>query len=66
MMKNILLCIGLATLVITVIVLSTYAYALLLFGYTWECKVYTGHQSPEAVKVCRQFNEGGLIKVLTN
>jgi len=66
MNKKIVIYLGLVILVITVAVVLTYMYALLLFGYTWECKIYTGDQPPETVKACKQFNEGGLIKVLTN
>jgi hypothetical protein len=46
--------------------LAVYAYLILQFTFVWQCKVYTGELSPEGQKICQQYREGGLVKVLTN
>ena len=45
---------------------AIYAYLILQFTFTWQCKVYTGELTPEGKEVCQNYREGGLIKVLTN
>ncbi len=59
-----------ATLVIlalaAVAYITLYAYAILQFSFVWQCRTYTGELTKAGQEVCANYNDGGLIKVLTN
>lgn len=47
--------------------LALYAYLTLQFMFTWQCQIYDGHDfNAEQVRICENYNSGGLYKVLTN
>lgn len=55
-------------LALAVVTYYLIAYFILYmnFVFTWQCTIYTGEMSYEGQQVCQLYNEGGLIKVLTN
>lgn len=51
---------------IAVAYVTLYAYLILQFTFVWQCKVYTGELTAEGERICQNYREGGLLKVLTN
>jgi hypothetical protein len=64
--KIILIIVGLIAAV-ALFYVALYSYFMLQFMFTWQCKIYDGHDfNAEQVKICNDYNSGGLYKVLTN
>lgn len=64
--KTILTIIGLAAAVL-LFYAAFYTYFVLQFMFTWQCQIYDGHDfNQEQVRICENYNSGGLYKVLTN
>lgn len=59
---------GLASVIIIIVIsyAAAYTYLYVYAAYTWQCKIYVGEMSNEGRRVCKHFNEGGFVRVLTN
>ena len=45
---------------------AAYGYLMMYAAFTWQCNIYVGEMTVEGQRVCNDFNDGGMIRVLTN
>ena len=65
--KRILLALLSIIAIVALCYVAIYGYFIMQFMFTWQCKIYDGHDfNAEQVRICDNFNSGGLYKVLTN
>lgn len=64
--KRILLTLISLVLIVALAYVAMYAYLMMYAAFTWQCNIYVGEKTVEGQKVCNDFNDGGMIRVLTN
>lgn len=63
--KNILIILAAAVTTVALYYLIAYIYLSMYAAFTWQCNIYVGEKTVAAQQTCDEFNERGLIRLLT-